>query len=63
MIWVAVDVVLVLVVLGVLAGCGWRMWQAAKALGREVSKVGEIMDAAAGGLEVVTPPPRPGTTP
>ncbi len=51
--WILVDVVLGLVAVGLLAVVGLSVWRRVKALGREVSRAGELLDRATAQLEQV----------
>ena len=51
--WLAVDVVLVLAALVLLAVVGLRLWRSVKALGSRVSEAGERLGAALDDLERV----------
>jgi hypothetical protein len=50
--WLAVDVVLVLAALALLALAGLRLWRSVKALGHRVSEAGERLGTALDDLEL-----------
>jgi hypothetical protein len=60
--WIAVDLLLVLVALVLLAACGLRLWSGVKRLGREVGAAGTAVGAATDALAAVSAPP-PATGP
>ena len=64
--WILVDVVLALLALGLLVLVGLSLWRRVKALGREVSRAGELVSRATAQLEQVqaeAPRPAPGSPP
>ena len=51
--WILVDVVLALLALGLLVVVGLSRWRRVKALGREVSRAGDLVAQATSRLEQV----------
>ena len=53
--WILLDVVLALLALSLLVVVGLSLWRRVKALGREVSRAGELVAQATAQLEQVQP--------